>query len=359
MGEPRPPPTLRGSIHLLVVQPTPFCNINCSYCYLPDRSSTRSMSLDTVRLLARRVVQDGWAGSDATVVWHAGEPLVVPVEWYEQAFEILGEHCPPGVRLTHAVQTNGTLINARWVALFQTYDMRVGVSLDGPREFHDHHRKARNGQGTFERTMRGIRLLQDAGLPFHVITVLTEETLRHADGLFDFYISEGIKRVCFNIEEIEGANGRSSLAASNGETLYRDFLRRFISRARYSSHAIWVREVASSIGTILAAPADAMRNFQVEPLSILTVDVDGNLSTFSPELAGTLAPAFADFRFANLHTGGPEALLASPAFGQAHAAIRSGVERCRATCAWFRWCNGGAPANKLFENGSLDSGETM
>ena len=25
-----------GPLELLVVQPTPFCNLDCSYCYLPD-----------------------------------------------------------------------------------------------------------------------------------------------------------------------------------------------------------------------------------------------------------------------------------------------------------------------------------
>jgi uncharacterized protein len=36
-----------------------------------------------------------------------------------------------------------------------------------------------------------------------------------------------------------------------------------------------------------------------------------------------------------------------------------GVDACRRSCAWFRWCRGGAPANKLFENGSMATTETM
>ncbi len=39
--------------------------------------------------------------------------------------------------------------------------------------------------------------------------------------------------------------------------------------------------------------------------------------------------------------------------------IRAGIERCRATCAYFPYCGGGAPVNKYFENGSFDSTETM
>ena len=45
--------------------------------------------------------------------------------------------------------------------------------------------------------MRAVRLLRDHGVNFHVITVLTERALDEPDRLFDFYVQNGIKRVCF------------------------------------------------------------------------------------------------------------------------------------------------------------------
>ena len=39
--------------------------------------------------------------------------------------------------------------------------------------------------------------------------------------------------------------------------------------------------------------------------------------------------------------------------------IRRGVHACERTCRYFRWCGGGAPANKLFETGGFDATETM
>ena len=33
-----PDDPLQPWISLLVLQPSPFCNINCDYCYLPNRS---------------------------------------------------------------------------------------------------------------------------------------------------------------------------------------------------------------------------------------------------------------------------------------------------------------------------------
>src|SRR5205085_1513349 len=39
--------TATGRLRLLVLQPTPFCNIDCSYCYLSNRGSAARMSLAT------------------------------------------------------------------------------------------------------------------------------------------------------------------------------------------------------------------------------------------------------------------------------------------------------------------------
>ena len=58
------------------IQPTAFCNINCTYCYLPDRSNKHVMAQSTVTRLFSELFASGWAASELTVIWHAGEPLV-------------------------------------------------------------------------------------------------------------------------------------------------------------------------------------------------------------------------------------------------------------------------------------------
>ena len=60
-------------IELLVIQPTPFCNINCSYCYLPNRHSKAVVSLETLSNLFSEVFASGWVQDLLSVVWHAGD----------------------------------------------------------------------------------------------------------------------------------------------------------------------------------------------------------------------------------------------------------------------------------------------
>ena len=68
-------------IQLLVVQPTPFCNIDCRYCYLPDRTNKAVVAEATLANLFSQVFASGWVEDGVTIVWHAGEPMVLPIEW--------------------------------------------------------------------------------------------------------------------------------------------------------------------------------------------------------------------------------------------------------------------------------------
>src|SRR5271154_7023305 len=79
----------RPLIHTVVLQPTPFCNINCRYCYLPQRDAKTVMPLATIVAAFERIFASGWSSPQLTVIWHAGEPLVLPVSYYEQAFQAI------------------------------------------------------------------------------------------------------------------------------------------------------------------------------------------------------------------------------------------------------------------------------
>ena len=317
------------------------------------------MSLQTVGLIGNQIIRQGWCAENATIIWHAGEPTVIAPSWYHDAFTLLQEHCPPKVQLTHSFQTNGTLLNNHWIDLFKAWNIRIGVSIDGPQELHDANRRTRDGRGTWARTIKGIHLLQEAKIPFHVITVLTKESLVKAQELFDFYQSESIHHVCFNVEETEGTNSHSSLDSEEMVPAFRHFLDAFMQCMQTARHPIWVREFAYGLTTILRSGVSILPNQQVVPLAILSVDVHGALSTFSPELLGSPSKQYGNFFFSSLQGGGIPALLGSETFLAAYEDIQRGVKACEKSCEWFKWCGGGAPANKLFEHGSLASTETM
>ena len=99
-------------------------------------------------------------------------------------------------------------------------------------------------------------------------------------------------------------------------------------------------------------------NVQVEPFCMLNVDCNGNVSTFSPELLGLKNPTYNDFVIGNINAASLEDMNRGAAMRAMSRDIAAGVELCRQNCGYFSVCGGGAPVNKLFENGRFDSART-
>jgi uncharacterized protein len=346
------------AIETLVIQPTPFCNIACTYCYLPHRGDRSVMSDKTLGMVFERVFATRWLGPALSVIWHAGEPLVLPVAYYRDAFDRIERWRPRALNLRHSIQTNGMLITSEWCELIRQHNVGIGVSLDGPRCLHDLHRRTRSGGGTFDRTMAGIHQLRQHGVDFHVITVLSNDSLEDPDGLVDFYISEGIDQVCFNVEESEGDHRSGLFATPDLRRRFRDFLDRFWRRARQSERFSFVREVDAMLPRVLRPEEAVMQNEQVVPFGMLNVACNGDVATFSPELLGLKNADYDDFIIGNVHTHSLEDMRASATLQRMARDIDRGVEACRRTCGYFSVCGGGAPVNKLTENGSFASDRT-
>ncbi len=357
MSEAAKPPE-QPAIAVVVVQPTPFCNINCSYCYLPGRNNKATMSGDTLRALFDKVFASGWADPQLTVIWHAGEPLVMPVSYYEEAFGLIESLRPPDVHVRHSFQTNGMLLSKAWCELFKRWQVGVGVSIDGPRRLNDAHRVSRKGRSTFDKVIQGIRLLRSEQVPFHVISVLTDQSLDAPDEMLEFYRAEGIEDVCFNVEESEGDHVSGLFASAAPRERFQRFLGHFWREARRDNRIRFIREIDGVIPRVFRPENDELKNVQVEPFAMLNVDCYGNVSSFSPELLGLKHRAYNDFIIGNVHTHTLEEMRSSVAIQAMSRDIRAGVARCRESCEYFSVCGGGAPINKLSENGSFDSGST-
>jgi uncharacterized protein len=349
-----------GPLDLLVIQPTPFCNLDCSYCYLPDRANKRRMDEATLERTFQRVAESDLVTRPYTVVWHAGEPLVLPPAFYERAFALAARFSRPGLEVTHSFQTNGTLVDTAYCELIRRHDVRIGVSVDGPAFLNDARRRTRAGKGTLARVLSGIEMLRRFEIPFHVITVLTEEALDYPDELYAFYVENGVTQVGFNVEEIEGPNKSSSLSVDDATVRYQAFMSRFFDLAMGSERELKVREFESMIAAVLyAGPERTVPSQEAAPFAIVSVDCDGNFSTFSPELLGLESTTYAGFALGNVVEDSFAEAVASPRYRAMAKDVAAGVSKCRESCAYFAFCGGGAPANKYFENGSFDSTETL
>jgi uncharacterized protein len=346
-------------IQLLVVQPTPFCNIDCRYCYLPDRSSKAVVAPETLGNLFKQVFSSGWVRDHLSVIWHAGEPLVMPVQFYRDTFRMIERLKPDNFKVTHSFQTNGTLLDDEWCEFLRDERVNFGVSIDGPQRFHDRNRRTRSGRGTFDKTIAGIRLLRRHGVRFHVISVLSQASMAAPREMFDFYVEEGIEQVCFNMEESEGSHVSEVLGSADTENAYYRFLSEFWRlSAAHPGRITFLREIEHALKMVLRPKEADFYNELVEPFAITSMDWAGNVSTFSPELLGLRNEAYQDFIIGNINRQSLGEMAASPVLAKMRRDIDAGVALCREHCEYFSVCGGGEPVNKLSENGSFVSTET-
>ena len=136
------------------------------------------------------------------------------------------------------------------------------------------------------------------------------------------------------------------------------FLHRFWTISRQLPGISFIREIDGLIPRIFRPEEAPLSNEQVEPLAMLNIDCNGNVSSFSPELLGYKNERYNNFIIGNVHNHSIEQMLASDAMEAMVTDIRAGVEACQKECGYFSLCGGGAPVNKLSENGTFASTQT-
>ena len=121
---------------LFVLQPTSFCNLNCRYCYVPDRLNKDKMTSEVLEASIRCLFAEKVSGH-VQFLYHAGEPLFVGIDFYKLALQLVDKYKSPNVSVKHSIQTNGVLIDESWAKFFLENDFSIGVSIDGPKFLHD------------------------------------------------------------------------------------------------------------------------------------------------------------------------------------------------------------------------------
>ena len=350
-----------GPIGLVVVQSTSLCNLDCSYCYLPDRQKKRVFDLNMLPLLMQRILESPFAGPEFSLVWHAGEPLTLPTGWYDQATAIINRSLEQfgaqDIQLDQHVQSNATLINDAWCDCFQRNRIVVGISVDGPEHIHDAHRRFRNGRGSHALAMKGIEALHRNDVPFHCISVVTADAMEQPEEMYRFFRDNGIREVGFNVEEQEGIHTSSSMQGSEMEAKYRNFLHSFWSLSEQDGYPVILREFDQVI-SLIQGNQRMTQNELNRPFSILSVDWQGNFSTFDPELLSVASDRYGTFNLGNLQDLSLVESTETEQFRRLLLDMSSGVESCHQGCEYFGLCGGGNGSNKFWEHGSLASSET-
>ena len=192
------------------------CNLACKYCYylekshLYDHGSRHVMSDETLERFTREYIE-AQTMQQILFTWHGGEPLMRPIEFYRKALALQRKYAN-GRQIDNVIQTNGTLLNDEWCEFFAQNHWLVGISIDGPQEYHDRYRLTPTGQASWEKVMHGISLLKKHHVEWNAMAVVNAHNADHPLEFYDFFKTNGCQYLQFSpiVERIvEHADGRT------------------------------------------------------------------------------------------------------------------------------------------------------
>lgn len=188
------PQSLR-SFHVMTKPTGPICNLDCKYCFYleketlyPNRTEW-AMTPDVLESYIRQYIESQQT-PEVTFAWQGGEPTLLGVDYFRNIFA-LQQRYANGKRIANSFQTNGVLLNDVWCELLAAHHVLVGLSIDGPEEFHDHYRVDKGQHPTFKRVMRGIECLKRNGVEFNTLTCVQRHNSYHPLEVYRFLKEAG------------------------------------------------------------------------------------------------------------------------------------------------------------------------
>jgi len=188
-------------IHVVAKPIGPVCNLNCEYCFYLEKKALFGSGEQyrmSDKVLSAFIIN--YITSQPTPVveflWQGGEPTLLGIDFFKRVLDFQ-KRFSGGKTITNALQTNGTLLTDEWCLFLRENKFLVGISLDGPKEINDRYRRDRQGNGSYDRVMRGLRLLQKYKVEYNVLACVARETAAYPLEVYRFFRDAGVEFIQF------------------------------------------------------------------------------------------------------------------------------------------------------------------
>lgn len=178
--------------------PTERCNMNCTYCYIPEKMRRGGKHMPEKELLcALEILKQHFSATlpekiKPQIIFHGAEPLLnrdavfAGIEAYGKDF-------------LFGVQTNATLLDDSAVDFLTSRDVSIGISLDAPTaRIADKTRKNWEGKGTFKYVIEAMQRLKGYD-GWSVICTVSSANLKYLTSLVDFFHEQEVPTCLMNI----------------------------------------------------------------------------------------------------------------------------------------------------------------
>jgi uncharacterized protein len=366
-------------VELVILQGTSFCNLNCTYCDLSAESRRRKSRMEPalIERFFTELFGSGRFAPEVTIVWHSGEPLTLSQSYYHEAISnilrLRDALAGSEVSVRFRIQTNGTLIDDEWCRFFRCHEehLQLGVSCDGPTQMHDAFRINWSGRPSHEQAIRGMNLLNDFGIKYKVIAVVTRRTLGQPDEFYSFFYNRRQQLSGFHFNVLaEGKSEIDDLSYTTADRLaYYKFYRRLLELDRtfnQSEDGFKILNFSQCAGRILGSRSPNAPVFfddSTAPLKSLNLDSEGIVTTFYAGLNRQMLPdEYGDgqgFSLGNISSMSLEEMAQSDKLQRMMADLARSRESCRSSCEYFSLCPGGFDMVKRRTHGTFEASETQ
>ncbi|MBF0141905.1 MAG: peptide-modifying radical SAM enzyme CbpB [Magnetococcales bacterium] len=331
--------------------PTDRCNLDCSYCYIPQTMRRHGTEMSREKLLeALRLLQGHFAKTlppsrRPRVIFHGAEPLLnkealfAGIAAYNNEFDF-------------GVQTNATLLDGEAVDFLTSRGVSIGLSLDGIRA-ETTHRTRKSWAGNLNVHAKVLEAMERlAGYPYYsVIVTVTRENASELPQMVEFLHERQVPNCLLNMTRCTLPAAREvRLADEEAATPFIAALERSHELFRQSGRKLVVANFANILLAILAPTARRLM-CDISPCG-------GGRAFFALAANGDLFPCsefigLDSFRGGNLFAGGLDAALTSPAFHRVTGRTVETIDPCR-RCAIRHFCGSPCPAEAHEMNGGMD-----
>ena len=163
------------------------CNLKCDFCYVGDHDYNELKTNDMKKVLFK-IFKEAQVPS---VSFTGGEPLL------RKDIATLVSYASNLGLWTNLI-TNGTfLIETTVTELKKAGLSSAQVSIEGPNS--DIHDLITGVSGSFSRTVKGVELLKNAGIPVHTNTTVSRNNIDHLEDILFLVKSIGLNRLSMNL----------------------------------------------------------------------------------------------------------------------------------------------------------------
>lgn len=200
-----------------------LCNLACHYCYYLEKAKLyqdNPRQIMTDELLEKFIKEyiESQTMPQVLFTWHGGETLMRPLDFYKKVVALQRKYAR-GRTIDNCIQTNGTLLTDDWCRFFHDNHWLVGVSIDGPQEFHDEYRKNKQGKPSFVKVMQGINLLNKHQVEWNALAVVNDFNADYPLDFYHFFKEIGCRYIQFTpiVERIfQHSDGRYLASVEEG-----------------------------------------------------------------------------------------------------------------------------------------------